>query len=83
MAGLLLLVLLGCSTETSEVQQGVAPPYEPRSFDQVKPENVDLDLVSAPNLPEFPDCSGNPRNVRFALETKEYEAEIAPGITYT
>ena len=83
LAGLLLLVLLGCSTETSEVQQGVAPPYEPRSFDQVKPENVDLDLVSAPNLPEFPDCSGNPRNVRFALETKEYEAEIAPGITYT
>ena len=41
LAGLLLLVLLGCSTETSEVQQGVAPPYEPRSFDQVKPENVD------------------------------------------
>ena len=39
--------------------------------------------MSAPNLPEFPDCSGNPRNVRFALETKEYEAEIAPGITYT
>lgn len=39
-------------------------------------------MVAAPGLPEFPDCDGEPRNVRFTLETKEYEAEIAPGITY-
>ena len=41
-----------------------------------------MELVAAPSLPEFPDCNGEPRNVRFTLETKEYEAEIAPGITY-
>ena len=40
-------------------------------------------LVSAPNVPRFPECRGEPRNVRLTLETKEYEAEIAPGITYT
>ena len=60
----------------------IAPPYEARSFDDVKPDDVDLKLVAAPELPEFPECSGNPRNVRVTLETKEYEAEIAPGITY-
>ena len=26
--------------------------YQPRSFDEVKPANMDLELVSAPNLPE-------------------------------
>ena len=77
----LILTLLGCSS-TSAQQQGVVPPYEPLSFDDVNPETVDLKLVSAPNLPEFPDCSGKPRNVRFTLETAEYEAEIAPGVTF-
>ncbi len=56
--------------------------YQARSFDEVKPANIDLELVPAPGLPEFPACSGDPRNVRVTLETKEYEAEIAPGITY-
>ena len=81
LASFLLLTLLGCSS-TSAQQQGVTPSYEPLSFDEVNPETVDLQLVPAPNLPEFPDCSGKPRNVRFTLETAEYEAEIAPGVTF-
>ena len=40
-------------------------------------------LLPPPNLPEFPDCTGKPRNVRVTLEAKEYEAEIAPRVTYT
>ena len=81
LTGILLLLLLGCSTAASQ-ERDVAQPYEPRSFDDVDLESVDLQLVSAPNLPEFPDCSGEPRNVRLTLETKEYEAEISPGITF-
>jgi predicted component of type VI protein secretion system len=81
LAGFFTLALLGCSSISAQPQE-VAPSYEPRSFDDVNPETVDLQLVSAPNLPEFPDCSGKPRNVRITLETAEYEAEIAPAITY-
>ena len=81
--GMMFLLILGCSSQSTSAQEDVGPPYEPRSFDEVNPENVDLALVPAPSLPQFPDCTGEPRNVRFTLETKEYEAEIAPGITYT
>ena len=77
-----ILLVLACSATIQQAAVGVAAPYEPRSFDEVSPENVDLQLVSAPNLPQFPDCGGEPRNVRVTLETQEYEAEIAPGITY-
>jgi FtsP/CotA-like multicopper oxidase with cupredoxin domain len=59
-----------------------APAYEARSFDDVKPLNVDLKLVPAPALPEIPDCNGEPRNVHFTLETSEEIGEIAPGITF-
>lgn len=59
-----------------------AAPYDPQSFAEVDPETVDLQLVAAPGMPAFPDCDGEPRNVRFTLETSEYEAEIAPGVTY-
>ena len=59
-----------------------APAYEARSFDDVKPLNVDLKLVLAPALPEIPDCNGEPRNVHFTLETSEEIGEIAPGITF-
>jgi nitrite reductase (NO-forming) len=59
-----------------------APAYEVRSFDDVKPLNVDLKLVPAPALPEIPDCNGEPRNVHFTLETSEEIGEIAPGITF-
>ena len=44
---------------------------------------MDLQLAAPPDLPAFPDCGGDPRNVRVTLETKEYEGEIAPGVTYT
>ena len=82
LAGILLLLFAACGSDAEESQSGISPPYEPRSFDDVQPQNVDLELVVAPGVPEFPDCNGEPRNVRFTLETKEYEAEIAPEITY-
>ena len=82
LAGILLLLFAACGSDADGSQSGIAPPYEPRSFDEVNPQNVDLELVAAPGLPEFPDCNGEPRNVQFTLETKEYEAEIAPGVTY-
>ena len=82
LVGVLLLLVLGCSGAAQQPAGGVATPYEPRLFDEVSPQNVDLQLVSAPDLPQFPDCGGEPRNVRVTLETQEYEAEIAPGITY-
>lgn len=82
LAGILALLAMACGSEPVAPDVGVAPPYEPRSFDEVKPQNVDLELVSAPDLPEIPDCNGTPRNVRFTLETVEFEAEIAPGVTF-
>ena len=80
--GVLILLVLACSTAEEQPQQGVSPLYEAQSFDDVNPENVDLELIAPPNLPQFPECNGKPRNLRLTLETKEYEAEIAPGITY-
>lgn len=71
LAGILLLLVLGCSATAQQPNQGVSSLYEPKSFDEVKPENVDLALVAAPNLPQFPDCSGQPRNVLVTLETNE------------
>ena len=66
-----ILLVLACSATIQQGAVGVAAPYEPRSFDEVSPENVDLQLVSAPNLPQFPDCGGrtqkrtcNPGNAR-------------------
>ena len=82
LAGILFLLFAACGSDAEESQSGISPPYEPRSFDDVQPQNVDLELVATPSLPKFPVCNGDPRNVRFTLETKEYEAEIAPGITY-
>ena len=67
-----ILLLLACSATVQQPAAGVAVPYEPRSFDDVSPESVDLQLVSAPKLPQFPDCGGEPRNVRVTLETQEY-----------
>lgn len=81
-AGLLAIFLLGCTSVSSQTQGDVGASYQARSFAEVQPENVDLQLVPAPNLPAFPECNGEPRNVRFTLETAEYEAEIAPGITF-
>ena len=77
LAVVLPLFGLACSTKA-----GPAPAYEARSFADANPQTVDLDLVPAPGLPSFPDCNGEPRNVRFTFETSEYEAEIAPGVTY-
>ena len=59
-----------------------ARPYEPKSFSEVNPETVDLSLVPPPMLPAFPDCDGEPRNVRVTLVTSEYEAELAPDVTF-
>ena len=85
LVGIMALLAMACGSESvasGSSDAGIIPPYEPRSFDEVKPQNVDLKLVAAPALPEIPDCNGTPRNVRFTLETKEFEAEIAPGITF-
>jgi nitrite reductase (NO-forming) len=85
LVGILALLAIACASDAVAPDVGdvgIAPPYAPRSFDEVKPENVDLELVAAPNLPEIPECDGEPRNVRFSLETKEFEAEIASGITF-
>ncbi len=65
--GILLLFALGCSSE----QQEITPAYEPRSFDEVQPENVDFNIVSAPNLPAFPDCL---RRVQAAMPRQECNA---------
>lgn len=87
-AGLILLLVMACGSDadatpaSGEGGTEPAPAYEPRSFDEVKPQNVDLKLVQAPALPEIPDCNGEPRNVRFTLETSEEIGEIAPGITF-
>jgi nitrite reductase (NO-forming) len=83
--GLVLVFSFACSQESDITagDTGPAAPYEPRVFDDVNPENVEAVLVAAPGLPEFPDCTGEPRNVLVTLQTQEYEAEIAPGITYT
>lgn len=82
----ILAVACGSDADTAAVPaddgDGVAPAYEPRSFDEVKPENVDLKLTPAPALPEIPGCNGEPRNVRFTLEALEVEGEIAPDITF-
>lgn len=82
--GLLLVFSFACSNDPEPVAASSEPAasYEPRVFDDVNPENFDLELVKAPGLPEFPDCNGEPRNVRVTLQTQEYEAEIAPGVTY-
>ncbi|MDA0771135.1 MAG: copper-containing nitrite reductase [Chloroflexi bacterium] len=83
LVGLLTLLALGCTQVSAPASEdGGNALYQARSFAEVQPENVDLQLVPAPNLPEFPECTGTPRNVRFTLETEEYEAEIAPGITF-
>ena len=74
LAGILLLLFAACGSDAGESQSGISPPYEPRSFGEVNPENVDLELVAAPGLPQFPDCNGEPRSVRFTLKKKEYEA---------
>ena len=89
-AGILLVLAMACRSDSNSGPalmeasdgDGIAPAYEPRSFDEVKPRNVDLKLVPAPALPEIPNCDGEPRNVRFTLETIEVEAEIAPGVTF-
>lgn len=81
LAFILLPIVLACSSP--QPQQDVASLYEPQSFEEVGPQDVELQLIAPPNLPEFPDCSGKPRNVHLTLETKEYEDEIAPGVTYT
>ena len=60
LAGILLLLFAACGSDAEESQSGISPPYEPRSFDDVQPQNVDLELVAAPGLPEFPDCNGEP-----------------------
>ena len=86
--GIFVIFAIGCGSDSDTASvsaagdDGGAPAYEPRSFDEVKPRNVDLKLVPAPALPEIPDCNGEPRNVRFTLETVEVEAEIAPGVTF-
>ncbi|MCH8893719.1 MAG: multicopper oxidase domain-containing protein, partial [Chloroflexi bacterium] len=84
--GVFAILAVACGSDSATVSvsdgDGVAPAYEPRSFDEVKPQNVDLKLVPAPALPEIPDCNGEPRNVRFTLETVEVESEIAPGVTF-
>lgn len=89
-AGILLILAMACGSDSATTSpsasgsddKGITPAYEPRSFDEVKPQNVDLKLVSAPSLPETPDCTGDPRNVRVTLETLEVEKEIAPGVTF-
>ena len=82
--GILAIFAMACGSDSIPAagEDGIAPPYEPRSFNEVKPRNVDLKPVPAPALPEIPDCDGEPRNVRFTLETVEVEAEIAPGVTF-
>ncbi|MDA1128441.1 MAG: copper-containing nitrite reductase [Chloroflexi bacterium] len=85
---LVLAVACGSETATSTVpspgggENIVAPAYEPRSFSEVNPQNVVLNLVPAPALPAIPDCNGEPRNVRVTLETMEVEGELAPGVTF-
>ena len=54
LVGILFLLVLGCSGSAGQPLQGMSATYEPRSFDEVKPENVDLQLVAPPNLPAFP-----------------------------
>jgi len=81
-AGILMILVIACGSDSVAPEDGIAPPYEPRSFEQVNPQNVDLELVPAPALPEVPDCNGQPRNVRITLETSEVVAEIAPGVTF-
>ena len=59
-AGILLILAMACGSDSDVASEsanggGVTPAYEPRSFDEVKPQNVDLKLVSAPALPEIPD----------------------------
>ncbi|MDA0264608.1 MAG: copper-containing nitrite reductase [Chloroflexi bacterium] len=88
MIGFLLVFAAACGSDSDSESDsrapegGIAPAYEPRSFDEVKPQNVDLKLVPAPALPEIPACDGDPRNVRVTLETAEVEGEIAPGVTF-
>ena len=90
LAGIFVIFAMACGSDSgsstslalAEDDEGVAPAYEPRSFDEVNPRNVDLKLVPAPALPEIPDCTGEPRNVRFTLETLEVVGEIAPGVSF-
>ena len=88
LAGMFVILAMACGSDSTSTpapatgEDGVTPAYEPRSLDEVNPQNVDLKLVPAPALPEIPDCNGEPRNVRFTLETVEFEAEIAPGVTF-
>ena len=84
LGGVLLILAMACGSDVAPVaqQDDVAAPYEPRSFEEANPQSVDLKLVPAPALPEIPDCDGEPRNVRFTLETSEVVAEIAPGVTF-
>jgi len=87
MAGLILLgamalLAIACAAPGQESEAGAPQMYEPRAFSQVNPGTVDFQLVAPPNVSPHPDCSGEPRNVKFTLETREYEAEIAPGVTY-
>ena len=79
-----MILAMACGSDVVPVaqQNDVAPPYEPRSFEDAKPQSVDLKLIPAPALPEIPDCDGEPRNVRFTLETSEVVAEFAPGVTF-
>lgn len=90
--GILLILAMACGSDSDSSsttasapeseKDSITPTYEPRSFDDVKPQVVDLNRVSAPALSEIPDCNGEPRNVRVTLETLEIEKEIAPGITF-
>ena len=49
-AGILLILAMarGPGPTPALEADGIAPAYEPRSFDDVKPQNVDLKLVPAP-----------------------------------
>ena len=59
---LLGILAIGCTSVSSQTRSGdVTPAYEPRSFADVQPETVDLQLVPAPNLP------GNARAENLAL----------------
>jgi hypothetical protein len=69
LAGILLIFAMACESDSSSAsttasssdKDVITPAYEPRSFDEVKPQNVDLKLVPAPALPEIPDCTGGLR----------------------
>ncbi|MAF38171.1 MAG: hypothetical protein CL696_04680 [Chloroflexi bacterium] len=65
--GIFVILAMACGSDEDAAAvsasdgDGVAPAYESRSFDEVKPQNVDLNLVPTPLCRRFRTATVTPR----------------------